>query len=380
MIEFSFWEKETFLKGFDAIVIGSGIVGLNAAIALKEQAPNMRVLIVERGVLPYGASTRNAGFACFGSVSELLDDLKQHSEEKVWGLVEKRWKGLARLRTLVGDKNMDYEPLGGFEIFGEDDAKSFENCANHIPDFNQKLAALMGKKNTYSELSPKEVASFGLGKVKHIIYNKEEGQLHTGKMMHSLLALAKEKKIEFLTGISIISIEEGENETTLICDKGITLAAPKILVCTNGFAASLLPDLQVNPARNQVWITEEIEHLPFRGAFHYLEGYYYFRNVGNRILLGGGRHLDKENETTMDFGSSEIIQNALQKVLSEIILPHQKVKIAHKWSGILGVGNEKSSIIKQYTKHIFVAVRMGGMGVAIGSLVGEEVAALVMQN
>lgn len=380
MIEFSFWEKETFLKGFDAIVIGSGIVGLNAAINLKKMNPKLRILIVERGILPYGASTRNAGFACFGSVSELLDDLETHPEEKVWALVEKRWKGLARLRNLVGEANMEYEFLGGFEIFTEEEAHLYEKCEAIIPDFNQKLSHIVGKKVTYNILNPKEVANFGFGKVKQIIHNQEEGQLHTGKMMHTLLAVAKELKIEFLTGINILSLEENTTSASLYCEGGIVLSAPKILVCTNGFAKNLLPDLAVNPARNQVWVTEEIEDLVIKGAFHYQQGYYYFRNVGNRILIGGGRHLDKENESTMDFGSSEIIQNALEKVLSEIILPKKKVKIEHKWSGILGVGNEKSSIIQQYSEHIFVAVRMGGMGVAIGSLVGEELAELVIKN
>ena len=47
------------------------------------------------------------------------------------------------------------------------------------------------------------------------------------------------------------------------------------------------------------------------------------------------------------------------------------------WSGILGIGDQKKPIIERVSPNVVVAVRMGGMGVAIGSLVGEEAAALV---
>jgi len=43
----------------------------------------------------------------------------------------------------------------------------------------------------------------------------------------------------------------------------------------------------------------------------------------------------------------------------------------------MGVGTEKKPIIKHYSPNVVCAVRMGGMGVAIGSLVGKEAAKLI---
>lgn len=76
-MQLSYWEKEQYFRGNDLVVVGSGIVGLNAAIEYKLKYPRQKVLVLERGILPLGASTKNAGFACFGSVSELNDDLKK---------------------------------------------------------------------------------------------------------------------------------------------------------------------------------------------------------------------------------------------------------------------------------------------------------------
>jgi hypothetical protein len=67
-------------------------------------------------MLPHGASTKNAGFACFGSISEIIDDLKSHSEE-VYQLVTKRLEGLRLLRKRLGDEAIDFKPYGGYELF-----------------------------------------------------------------------------------------------------------------------------------------------------------------------------------------------------------------------------------------------------------------------
>src|SRR5438045_335528 len=105
-MDLSYWEQECIFNNIDVTIIGSGIVGLSAALRLKKFRPELKVLVLERGVIPYGASSRNAGFACFGSPSELLDDLNKNGEDEVFSLVEKRWKGLKRLRENLGDEHL----------------------------------------------------------------------------------------------------------------------------------------------------------------------------------------------------------------------------------------------------------------------------------
>ena len=145
---------------------------------------------------------------------------------------------------------------------------------------------------------------------------------------------------------------------------------------TNGFAEKITNN-QVKPARAQVLITEPIPNLDIKGTFHLDKGYYYFRNIDDRILLGGGRNLDFEGETTTEFGETELIQNHLEKLLKEVILPDTDFKIAHRWSGIMGMGSSKKPIVEPLSENVFCGVRLGGMGVAIGSLIGKELADLV---
>ncbi len=153
----SFWEQETFFKNIDIIIAGSGIVGLNAALYLKKENQKLKILIIERGILPSGASTKNAGIACFGSTSELLDDLHTHSESEVFSLVTKRFNGLKRLRKNLGDKNIDYKPYGGYEIF--DDKIVFERSAEQLDFLNRKIQKVTGLKNVY-RVADKKIKSF----------------------------------------------------------------------------------------------------------------------------------------------------------------------------------------------------------------------------
>jgi len=55
----------------------------------------------------------------FGSLSELLSDLNSHTEEEVVNLVKKRVDGLSLLRSTIGDFGLDYQVLGGYELFPE---------------------------------------------------------------------------------------------------------------------------------------------------------------------------------------------------------------------------------------------------------------------
>ena len=66
--------------------------------------------------------------------------------------------------------------------------------------------------------------------------------------------------------------------------------------------------------------------------------------------------------------------------LKETILPKTSFEIEHRWCGIMGVGKEKKPIIEFVNNNVLAAVRMGGMGVAIGSVVGLKAAQLISKS
>jgi len=372
----SFWEQDTFTNSIDVAIIGGGIVGLSAAIHLKMQKPELRIVILEQGVLLSGASMRNAGFACFGSPTELTTDLETHSAAEVFKLVEQRWNGLKQLRTLLGDSAIGYDATGGYEVF--DDEQTFESCTRNLKEFNRHLQPITGMKETY-KINDTKIKSFGFNGFKHLIEISGEAQINTGKMMQALMKKAANLGVIALNGVKFISYADTGNGVELQTSWK-TLDAKRLLFATNGYTSSLLENLDVKPARAQVLITSPIKELKIKGNFHFDRGYYYFRNVGNRLLLGGARNLDFEKETTTETEVTQKIQTALEKILAVHILPTVEYTIENRWSGVMGIGQTKSPMVERLFPHIFCAVRMGGMGVALGIGIGKDAAELVLNS
>jgi glycine/D-amino acid oxidase-like deaminating enzyme len=367
----SFWELKNWFTAIDFTIVGSGIVGLHTALRLRERFPTSKILVLEKGILPQGASTKNAGFACFGSLSEIIDDLKSHSEEEVIQLIKKRWQGLQLLRNLFGDETLDFKPYGGYELFLKNDESTYKECLSKITFVNDIIKPLFK-----TEVFTKEVDRFGFNRIHdHLIFNPFEAQIDTGNMMQALLKKAIAENILILNQQTVTSFHENQNGVQVGLGD-FSFITKKLLFATNGFSNQLI-NCAVKPARAQVLITEPIPNLDIKGTFHLDKGYYYFRNIGNRILFGGGRNLDFEGETTSEFGETEQIQNRLEHLLREVILPNQEFKIEHRWSGIMGLGSSKKPIVSQLSDHVYCGVRLGGMGVAIGSLIGTELADLI---
>ena len=365
----SYWENKSWFSDIDFTIVGSGIVGLTTAINLMRRYPNSKILILERGWLPNGASTKNAGFACFGSISEILADLKNHSEEDVKALVKMRFEGLIMLRDLLGDSQVGYESYGGYEVF-LNEGNIFEESLDSLGRINQLLKDVFNQN-----IFEVKRNSFGFKGVRdQLICNTLEGQIDTGLMIKSLLRLVHNMGIQILNNFEFQSYQTG-NDKVYVNTNHTNFETNQLIITTNGFASSIVKDLK--PARAQVLVTSSIPSLQIKGAFHMHEGYYYFRNIGNHLLLGGGRHLDFDKESTTDMCLNEAIQNELERILKHQILPNYDYKIEQRWTGIMGTGSKKQPIIKSIDSNVHCGVRLGGMGIAIGCYVGKQLSNLI---
>ena len=367
----SYWEYKTWFSNIDFTIVGSGIVGLNCALTLKKKHPKAKILVLERGVLPQGASTKNAGFACFGSISEILSDLKTNTQQEVTDLVQKRWDGIQLLRKNLGDSAIGFQQYGGHELFLDHHEELYISCLDSLNEVNRLLRPVFGKEafRTHSN-------SFQFkGIQENYITNNFEAQLDTGKMMAALLDKVQKSGVIILNTVALEAFSE-QGDGVAVTTGEFDFSTQKLFIATNGFASQLLNE-EVTPARAQVLITSPIPNLHIKGTFHLEEGYYYFRNIDNRILLGGGRNLDITGEQTSEFGHTKQIQNRLEEILRNSILPNTKFVIERRWSGIMGVGPQKRPIVKQVSQNVYCGVRMGGMGIAIGSLIGRDLADLV---
>jgi len=374
----SYWEKNIYLTDVDYLIIGSGIVGLSTALELRLKDSKAKIIILERGYLPTGASTKNAGFACFGSPSEIIDDLANFGIENVKQTIALRWRGLEKLKSRLGSENMNYSPCGSYDLFTEKDKENYIECSNQLTFLNNLIFEITGLKNCYSIVD--RIESLGFTDIIGAIYNQYEGSIHTGLMMKNLIELASKNNIQILNSINVQKISSQQNEVVVFTDYG-DISAKKVMLCTNGLTKMLYPQIPLFPARAQVIVTSPIDNLKINSTYHYDKGYYYFRVVdNNRILIGGARNADFDNEETEVIENTPFILSKIEELLKTIIIPDVKFKIDYSWAGIMGVGAEKKPYISELEPNIFCAVRLGGMGVAMGSEVGNLLATKVLEK
>ena len=372
----SYWETHRTVGSYDVLVVGGGMVGLWTAFHLKRQSPTLRLAIVDQ--LPSGqagASTRNAGFACFGSPTELLDDLRHESQEDLLARLTWRYEGLQAWRSKFREADLGWQPGRGYEIFDTAQTQDWEAVLHNLERLNA-LASEAGIPGTvYQEVAPPITHLLGCISIEH------EAGLHAGMAHQALKSAVTALGVEFMHGVEIPNQSEWRKQgpTWKLPSPQGSIIARHVVLATNAWTGALLNRTDVLPGRGQVLLTQPIANLPYRGTYHADEGYLYFRNLGDRLLLGGGRNAFRQEEETLLGETTPQVQDYLEAYLRTVLLPGQAVEITDRWAGTMAFAPSGSKMpILESGDGTTIIARMGGMGVALSPEAGKKAAALVL--
>jgi glycine/D-amino acid oxidase-like deaminating enzyme len=379
----SYWDAKSQLEQ-DYIIVGGGIIGLTTAISLKQQEPDARVLVLERGVLPSGASSRNAGFACFGSLTEILEDIAVMGTQKAMEQIQDRWEGLQLLRRSLGDQAIGFSQTGNVELISSELLPQLQ----HLKKINTLLRPIFAD-DVFVRIDD-NIELFGFSKkyVSALVLNQFEGQLDSGKMMQALQQKAQSLGVMVRFGSCADRPRNcvGGLEVLVKNQQGgpILFRTKAAAICTNGYTSHLLPEFKITPGRGQIIVTEPFEKpLPFNAPCHIGKGFWYFRTLpDNRILLGGGRHLNFSQETTTELNTTPDILGPLKAILKKVIVPGHDPRIEYSWAGLMGFSPDHLPKIEKVPgqPHLMIGFGCNGMGVARGFRTGQKTAALLKAN
>lgn len=370
----SVWEKQSFGRRADLAVVGAGLTGLFTALHTQRRDPARRIVVFERGPHPAGASVKNVGFACFGSPSQLLHDIGAEGEAVALARVAERWTGLNELRQTLGDEAIGFTPVGGYEVFREGDPL-YATVADQLGELNKQLHGIFGQE-VFSWVDDR-IDQLGLA-AGHLVWNKLEGAVDSGMLMRALAHKVQGAGVDIRYNTAVTGWEERGNGVELRLADGSTEQVGQLAVATNGYTRTLVPGSDIVPGRGQVLLTSEIPGLALHGTFHMREGFYYFRNYHGRVLLGGARHLDVAGETTLEEGITPLIQDALEALLRDTIIPGLPFTIEHRWSGIMGFREQGGpAVVEHLSPHVVLAGGLGGIGVATAIRVARKAAELI---
>jgi len=376
MASLSIWEQESFYSPKDIIIVGAGLMGLWTAWELLQQNPSLRIVILERNSTPLGASTRNAGFACFGSPTELMSDMETMGINEMLKIVEMRYKGIEKIKQHFSDEVIGFEHCGGYECINKD-SRFWPALDDRISQLNKLLKDITGYRSVFKYAGDK-LSGLGLQHFDTLIENSTEAALHSGKLVQALTQQLVTKGVTILAGFSVREWQKNGDRFEVVSTNDQSVKGTKLIFCTNAFSNSLLDSANITPARGQIILTSPIPDLPMKGTFHFDEGYYYWRHLGNRILLGGGRNADFEGENTTDLNGSDIIRNTLVSFLQKHLTPSIQYTIEHSWSGIMGFTENKRPFTGYVKDGAYLAVACNGMGVALTPVIAETIASDIL--
>jgi glycine/D-amino acid oxidase-like deaminating enzyme len=376
MSNLSIWEKESFYSTQDIIIIGGGFMGLWTALSLKQKNSALRITILEKNITPLGASTRNAGFSCFGSPTEILSDIETLGLEETLEIVKMRFEGIEKIKNTFSAKQIDLDNCGGYELINRD-YKYFEVLDEKIAWLNALLKNITEKEHTFVR-KDELISEKGLIGFDAMIENTLESGIHSGKLVSALIQKVQANGVSILNGIEVKNWERNLDGIQVYTHQQIRFTANQIILCTNAFGNAISSQLNITPARGQVIVTSEIPNLKLKGTFHFDEGFYYFRNLDGKILIGGARNEDFEGERTTDISGSELIKTKLIEFLHQHVDPAYQFTIENHWSGIMGFTENKKPLLTKLDDNVYAVIACNGMGVALTPIMGEKAADMLL--
>lgn len=366
----SWWEQTELLTNYDFLIVGAGFTGRYIALGLAEKYPKANIALVDRSPFSAGASSRNAGFATFGNVTEMIDDLKTMSEAEVVNLISDRYEGLNWIRKNFKEADFDFRLSGGWEIF--ENKQQAENAFDAMQQMNRLMLEATGQKELFAFGKTQQL---GFTCYENGIYNAFEGMLNPGRLLKLINKKIKQHNIEVLSGLEVTSVENGIVQTS----QGYEINSSQVILATNAFTSSLLPKIkhQIVPARGQVFVTKPLKKPLNEGIYHCDDGYIYFRSLGERLLIGGGRNKFFEQETNSQIETNAEVINYLMDFVRTVVTPTEQPEIETTWSGIMAMGGSKSPVVERVDSQTILCARMGGIGVALSPIAAKKAVGLL---
>ena len=348
----------------DVLIVGGGFLGLWLAYWLSRRSKPPQILLVERDMLAYGASSRNAGFLTCGHVSEILSDIAASGRDAVFAAFMRRKRGV---QTILDEfPQLPTDPCGSSDY---DDLTDEKRAL--ADDLNHELLAC-GEQPIYDERD----LTFG-GKTRRALFNSFDRGVQPVRLLKALHERCAAAGVTFAHGVEVMRAGDGSVDLRLADGKPATVRYKRGFICTNAFSRQLYPSTEIVPGRGQVIITTPVQAQTSRTLGFLNEGYDYFRFVDGRLLLGGGRHLFREREETTEIAPSAEVRVYLTALARQIV-GAAPFSVERHWAGIMGfkggahVSLAHETRIDGSTSELHAC---GGMGVALSPIVARETAA-----
>ncbi len=310
------------------MIVGCGFTGLSAALTLARAGK--RVVILERGLIGEGASTRNGGITS-GNIRLSSDQLKRRfGTEKAQKFSDEAVLAREDLARFIADEKVqcDFQPVG--RVVGLMGQFSVDRIKRDSATFQARydIEPVFVEKNKMAEYTSSSLYDGG-------IFRPDIGGIHPAKLLHEMKRLALEAGVILFSETNVLEIKRAHSDFLLLTNRG-QVKAQHVISATNAYTDKAQPWLRrrLVPVISEMIATEKIGRNRVQSLMPKLTmfgeskqlGYYYRPSPdGERILLGGRRSHNDHNRA----------RRHLQGALATIFPTLDDVSVDAHWQGFV---------------------------------------------
>lgn len=359
----------------EAVIVGSGFTGLSAALTLLNNGCGATVL--DRGVLGYGASTRNGGQIGSGNQKFRVKRLiALRGETKAAAMLREGVAMLDYIEALVGAEKIEchFRRCGRFRVCMQPD--HYEAMARDLEDLKAIAnveSYMVPRAEQHTEI--KSDVFFG-GSVL-----PDDASLHPGLYHAGLIARVREKGGNVFGNTAVEHIDASGSEFLISTSRG-QIRAKHVIVATNGYTDSLVPELgrRIVPIGSGLIATEPLEQrlfdelLPKKRVYgNSNRVFYYFRGApDDRRIIWGGR-VGRTASSASPHNYRHLARDML-RVFPQL----RSAAITHAWDGMIGYTFDEVPHIGRTSSGVHYALGYCGTGVSRATYFGHKIALKVV--
>ncbi|MEX1652395.1 FAD-dependent oxidoreductase [Streptomyces pseudovenezuelae] len=365
----------------DVVIVGGGYTGLWTAYYLKKTVPFLRITVLEQKFCGYGASGRNGGWL-YNGIAGRDRYARLHGHEAAVRLQKAMNDTVGEVVRAVAEEGFDAGlHQGGVLEVARTPAQLARLRAFHEHElsYGEKDRELYGARETAERIRVADAVGSS--------WTPHGARVHPVKLVKGLAAAVEALGVVIHEQTPVTEIRPKHAVTPYG-----TVRAPYVLRCTEGFTAALkgqkrtwLPMnssmIATEPLTDEQWAAIGWEGRQTLGdmAHAYM---YAQRTADGRIALGGrgvpyrfGSRTDNDGRT-----QAETVE-ALREILVAFFPMLAGTRVAHAWSGVLGVPRDWcASVTLDRSTGIGWAGGYVGSGVATANLAARTLRDLVQQD
>ncbi|MBF6342518.1 NAD(P)/FAD-dependent oxidoreductase [Nocardia cyriacigeorgica] len=331
----------------DLAIIGGGLAGLATAYYVSLARPELRIVVLEAGVIGGGATGRSTGIVSPGLSIPLPRLRRRIGDARTLAAFDASQHGVRLLRELIKSEHIDCDARDEPHTLTVLTERQRARMNAHL-----KVLAELGRpvrRLTAEEL----VAAAGRGYLAGFSYD-DAMVIDPYRLLTGLVDTLRSRGVMIYENSRVQSVDCDGRAPKLATASGL-LTARRVVYTVDGYAQRLNPmRTSVVALRTHLLATEPLTDVQAAGLGWNGRGgiidqrnffNYYRMTADRRLVFGGGPALVPTGNPVIDDERSAAVQRRIDRELLQRFPALEKVEVAARWSGLTASSTDRLPVV-----------------------------------